>query len=93
MDGLQLQERLQAMGSALFVILISAYADAALAVRAAKNGAVAFIEKPYKNNELADAIRKALDRCTHARQSSAEQAEEPQGPTAENLQTMCPRMP
>ena len=34
MDGLQLQERLQAMGSALSVILISAYADASLAVRA-----------------------------------------------------------
>ena len=76
MDGLQLQERLQAMGSALSVILISAYADVSLAVRAIKNGALAFIEKPYKNDELADAIHKALDHCTDARQSPAEQAEE-----------------
>ena len=92
MDGLQLQERLQAMGSALSVILISAYADVSLAVRAMKNGAVAFIEKPYKNDELADAIRKALDRCTHARQSLAEQAEERQRPAAQELPARCPRI-
>ena len=64
MDGLQLQERLQAMGSTLPVVLISAYADVSLAVRALKGGAVAFIEKPYKDDELADAIRKALERST-----------------------------
>jgi len=72
MDGLQLQERLQALGSSLFVILISAYADVSLAVRALKGGAVAFIEKPYKNDELADAIRKALEGSTHMRHSLAE---------------------
>ena len=59
MDGLQLQERLQAMGSALSVILISAYADPSLAIRALKGGAVAFIEKPYQNDELADAMMKS----------------------------------
>jgi len=75
MDGLQLQERLQAMGSALSVILISAYADASLAVRALKGGAVAFVEKPYKNDELADAIHEALEGGTRARQSPAAQAE------------------
>ncbi len=76
MDGLQLQERLHAMGSALSVILISAYADTSLAVRALKGGAVAFVEKPYKNDELADAIHKALEDSTHARQLPAEQAKE-----------------
>jgi FixJ family two-component response regulator len=66
MDGLQLQERLRTMGSALSVILVSAYADMYVTIHAMKNGAVAFIEKPYKNDELADAIRKALDRCAQA---------------------------
>ena len=66
MNGLQLQERLQAMGSSLSVILISAYADVSLAVRAIKSGAVALIEKPYKDNALADAICKAMNRCTYA---------------------------
>jgi FixJ family two-component response regulator len=67
MNGLQLQERLQALGSTLPVVLISAYADVSLAIRALKGGAVAFIEKPYKADELADAIRKAMVRGTHAR--------------------------
>ncbi len=75
MDGLQLQDRLQTMGSALSVILISAHADVSLAVRAIKNGAVAVIEKPYKDNELADAIREALDQSTGMQQSIAQQAD------------------
>jgi FixJ family two-component response regulator len=91
MDGLQLQERLRAMGSSLLVILISAYADVALAVRALKSGAVAFIEKPYKNDELADAVRRAMDQCTHARRSPAEQAVEPQCPTAPNRHARSPK--
>ena len=69
MDGLQLQDRLQALGSTLPVVLISAYADVSLAVRAMSSGAVAVIEKPYKNDALAQAIRKALDYSTHVRQS------------------------
>ncbi len=92
MDGLQLQERLQAMGSALSVILISAYADPSLAVRALKGGAVAFIEKPYQNDELADAIREALDCCTHARHLPAKHDEERQCPAAQELRTRFPRI-
>jgi two-component system, LuxR family, response regulator FixJ len=61
MDGLQLQERLQAMNSGLAVVLISAYADASLEVRAMNSGALAVIEKPYKNDDLADTVRSALD--------------------------------
>ena len=76
MDGLQLQDRLRAMGSALSVVLISAYADVPMAVRAMRSGAVAVIEKPYKSDELADAVHKALDSSTHVRQSLAKQAEQ-----------------
>lgn len=72
MDGLQLQDRLRAMGSALAVVLIGAYADVPLAVRTMKNGAVAVIEKPYRNDDLADAVRKAMDQNTHMLQSLAE---------------------
>lgn len=62
MDGLQMHDRLRAMDSALSVVVISAYADVPMVVRAMTNGAVAVVEKPYKNDDLADAIRKALDR-------------------------------
>jgi FixJ family two-component response regulator len=67
MNGLQLQERLKALNSLLCVIMISAYADVSVITRALKNGAVAFIEKPYRSDELAEAIRNALGRnaCGH----------------------------
>jgi FixJ family two-component response regulator len=74
MDGLELQGRLQAMQSALCVVLISAYADMRLAAGALTGGAVAVIEKPYKNDDLADAIREAIQRSTRLRQSLVEQA-------------------
>jgi FixJ family two-component response regulator len=92
MDGLQLQERLQAMDSTLSVVVISAYANESLAVRALKGGAVAFIEKPYKADELADAIREAMERSTHARHSRAEQTEKQQRLAAQELPTWYPRM-
>lgn len=61
MDGLQLQDNLRAMGSTLPVVVVSAYADVPMTVRAMRGGAVAVIEKPYRNNELADVVRKVLD--------------------------------
>ena len=76
MNGLQLQERLLALSSALSVVIVSANADVPMAVHALKNGAVAIIEKPYKNDELADAIRKAIDRSVTVRQSLSESADE-----------------
>jgi FixJ family two-component response regulator len=76
MDGLQLQERLMALSSALSVVIVSANADVPMAVHAIKNGAVGIIEKPYKYDELADAIRKAIDRSLTARQSLSESTDE-----------------
>jgi FixJ family two-component response regulator len=67
MDGLQLQECLRAMGSKLAVVLISAYADVPMTVRAMRSGAVTVIEKPYQNDDLADAVRKALDQSASGR--------------------------
>ncbi len=70
MDGLQLLDRLQAMGSLLQVVLTSAYAAASVVACAMERGAVAFIEKPYENDDLVDAIRTAMERSAHARQSA-----------------------
>ena len=67
MNGLQLQARLKALDSLLCVIMISAYADVSVITRALKNGAVAFIEKPYRSDELAEAIRNALGRSACVR--------------------------
>ena len=69
MDGLQLQQRLRGMGSLLRVVLIRAYADAPLTVRRMQNAAAAVVEKPYKDDELASAIRKA---CCSEQQAPTE---------------------
>jgi two-component system, LuxR family, response regulator FixJ len=75
MDGLQLLDRLRAMRSLLAVVLISAYADVPMTVRAMQSGAVAVIEKPYRNEDLADAVCAALGRGARVRQTWAEPAQ------------------
>jgi two-component system response regulator FixJ len=62
MDGLELQARLLQIGNRLPVILITAQGDVQSAVRAMKAGAVDFIEKPYDDEVLLDAIEIALAR-------------------------------
>ena len=60
MSGLDLQEKLIERRILLPVILLTAYARTRLTVRGMKAGAVTLIEKPYDEEELWDAIRKAL---------------------------------
>jgi two-component system response regulator FixJ len=62
MDGLALQRHLKTMGVALPVIVITGHGDVPLAVQAMKAGAVDFIEKPFADAVLLDAIRMAADR-------------------------------
>ncbi len=89
MDGLQLQGKLQAMNSMLSVVLISAHADVAVAVRAKKNGALTLIEKPYQQDELSDAIHKAMKRSEEVRrmrEGSADQRQHLESLTAQERQ-------
>jgi two-component system response regulator FixJ len=60
MSGLELQEELLRRGITLPVVVLTAYARTALTVRAVKAGAVTVLEKPYHDDDLWDAIRKAL---------------------------------
>lgn len=59
-DGLAIMEELRRRSISLPVILMTGYGDVALAVRAMKAGAVDFIEKPCRLEELKDAIDRAL---------------------------------
>lgn len=61
MSGLELQEKLQALGSQLPIIVVTGYGDVSMAVRALKRGALDFIEKPFTDQELLDRINGALD--------------------------------
>ena len=65
MDGLALQEHMTAEGLPLPVVVVTGHADIALAVRAMKAGARDFIEKPYTNERMIEAIQAALDGARH----------------------------
>jgi two-component system response regulator FixJ len=61
MSGLELQERLAQEPIHPPVIIITGHGDVPMAVRAVKNGAVDFIEKPFNDQELLDAVHRAID--------------------------------
>ncbi|HET6423041.1 MAG TPA: response regulator [Planctomycetaceae bacterium] len=60
MSGLELQEKLREYGRHLPIIVMTAFGDVPMAVRAMKFGAVYFFEKPVKDQELLDHIQAAL---------------------------------
>jgi len=74
LSGLDLQRELARMGQAIPIIFISAHGDIPMAVRAMKAGAVEFLAKPFRDEDLLDAIRQALDRDQAARARHAELA-------------------
>ncbi len=59
--GLQMIERLNAMRSSLPIIIVTAYGDVSMAVRAMKAGAMDFLQKPVRQDELLDCIKRALN--------------------------------
>ena len=75
MSGLDLLEQLQRSDSPLPAILISAYADVPVAVRAMEAGAVTLLEKPCRHDQLITAIHKALERDTSDRAARTHRAE------------------
>ncbi|MEZ5448049.1 MAG: response regulator [Thiolinea sp.] len=66
-SGLQLQQQLNTQPHALPIIFITGHGDVPLAVRAIKQGAVHFLEKPLDDQELLDTINNALQQ-DHANQ-------------------------
>lgn len=60
MSGTTLQQRLAEAGITLPIIMMSAYADVPLAVQAMRNGALNFLEKPFRLQELAESIQEAM---------------------------------
>ncbi len=67
MSGPALQDRLNAMGARIPIVFISAHADIDVAIRTIKAGAVNFVTKPYREQQLLDSINEALARDAVAR--------------------------
>ena len=72
LSGLDLQDELVAAGRAFPIIFISGHGNIPISVRAMKAGAVDFIEKPFEDQALLDAINHSLKKD---RQTKLEQAE------------------
>ena len=61
MSGLELQEELNTRGAMLPIIFITGHGDVPLAVEAMQRGAMDFLQKPFRDQDLLDRITKALE--------------------------------
>jgi len=59
-SGFQLQERLLEIGADIPVIFVSGHGDIPMSVRALRNGAVDFLEKPYNSQQMLERIQVTL---------------------------------
>jgi two-component system nitrogen regulation response regulator NtrX len=81
MDGIEALHQLRAAGHQLPVVLISGHATAELAVRAVREGALDFLEKPLGLERVLVTVRNALTHARLERQLRAEREDEPLGLT------------
>jgi len=87
MSGLALQERLIALGARIPIVFISGHGDIAMAVKAVKDGAVDFVQKPYREQQLLDAIEEALRRNA----APVRGAEDPRQAIASRMENLSAR--
>jgi len=75
LGGLELQEKLNTTGSTLPIIFITGHGDVPMAVEAMQKGAVDFIQKPFRDQELLDRVSEALKTDQKRRSAREEKAE------------------
>src|SRR4029077_4142815 len=71
-SGLDFQRQLAETGVEIPIIFVTAHGDVPMSVRALKAGAVEFLTKPFRDQDLLDAIHQALQRDRTARERQAE---------------------
>ncbi|SFM14527.1 response regulator FixJ [Marinobacter zhejiangensis] len=86
MDGLELQKRLNERHSILPIIFVTGHGDVPMAVDAMKEGAVDFIQKPYREEALLEKIEVALSEDREQRKTLGEQKE-----ILKRIKTLTPR--
>jgi FixJ family two-component response regulator len=62
MNGLDFQTQLTQMGVRLPVVMMTGYGDIPMSVRAMKRGAVDFLPKPFRDQDMLDAVTAAIER-------------------------------
>ncbi|PWU11933.1 MAG: hypothetical protein C5B51_01800 [Terriglobia bacterium] len=68
LSGLELQKRMAAAGSETPIIFLTGHGDVPASVRAMKAGAVEFLTKPVKEEDLSKAIQEAIERARRVRE-------------------------
>jgi len=86
MSGIALQATLKGMDALIPIVFISGHGDIAMAVNAIKDGAVDFVQKPYHEQQLLDAIDEALRRDAEQRVQNADP-----DPLTERIATLTDR--
>ena len=75
MSGLEVQNKLNEAGIQIPIIFITGHGDIPMTVKAMKSGAVEFLTKPFRDQDLIDAIQQALKRESERQQQQHETQE------------------
>ncbi len=75
LSGLDLQRELSDRGLQIPIIFITGHGDIPMTVKAMKAGAVEFLSKPFRDQDLLDAVQEAMDRDRSQQQQRAELTE------------------
>lgn len=86
MNGLDFQARLVEVGTRLPVVMMTGHGDISMSVRAMKSGAVDFLSKPFKDQDMLDAVMAAIDRDRQRREADGDRSQMQQ-----RFQTLSPR--
>jgi FixJ family two-component response regulator len=74
-SGLDLQRELVASGASMPIVFITGHGDVPMSVQAMKAGAMEFLTKPFRDQQLLDAVHQALDRDREEHRQRAEVGE------------------
>ena len=74
-SGLDLQQKLSKAGVRIPIIFITGHADIPMTVKAMKSGAIEFLTKPFREQDLLDVIQRALKRDREVREKQRQLAE------------------
>lgn len=86
MSGLDFQRALAEAGVSLPIIFVTGHGDVPMTVQAMKSGAVEFLTKPFRSQELLDAVQQALERERESRERRRETEE-----LRKRYETLSPR--
>jgi FixJ family two-component response regulator len=74
-SGLDLQHELKRRKISIPIVFLSAHADVPMSVKAMKSGAIEFLTKPFRHQDLLDAVQRSLTKARILREKERELAE------------------